>query len=353
MRVLTVLGARPQFVKSLPVSAALAPDHEEMLVHTGQHYDEELSDVFFEELGLSEPAYDLGVGSAPHAIQTAEMMRGLDPIVAEEAPDVVLVYGDTNSTLAGALVGAKRDTTVVHVEAGLRSGNRAMPEEHNRVVTDHVADLLFAPSEDAERHLATEGLDGRSYRPGDVMYDALLWARDVAASESTVLEELGLTAGEFVLATVHRPRNTDDPARLEAIFEAFGEIDPEVVVPLHPRTADRLRAQDSWETADDAVTLVDPVGYLDFVRLLSGAERVATDSGGVQKEAFFLDTPCVTLREETEWVETVDAGWNVLVGADPAEIEWGLTAFAPPTERPDPYGSGDAAERIAEVLSNV
>jgi len=353
MRILTVLGARPQFVKSFPVSAALDATHEETLVHTGQHYDEKLSDVFFDELGLDSPTYDLGVGSAPHAIQTADIMRELDPIVADESPDALLVYGDTNSTLAGALVGAKRAVDVLHVEAGLRSGNQSMPEEHNRVVTDHVSDVLFAPSADAERNLEREGLGDRAHRPGDVMYDAIRWATDVARSNSTIIESLDLTDTEYVLATVHRPRNTDDETRLAAILDAFERLDRTVVLPAHPRTVDRLEEYELRERAADAVMLVDPVSYLDFVRLLDGAERVATDSGGVQKEAFFLEKPCVTLREETEWVETVEAGWNVLAGADPEEIHWGLTDFETPTTRPEPYGTGDAATRIAEVLADA
>jgi len=353
MRILTVLGARPQFVKSFPVSAALDAAHEETLVHTGQHYDEKLSEVFFDELGLDSPTYDLGVGSAPHAIQTADIMRELDPIVAGESPDALLLYGDTNSTLAGALVGAKRAVDVLHVEAGLRSGNQSMPEEHNRVVTDHVSDVLFAPSADAERNLEREGLGDRAHRPGDVMYDAIRWATDVARSNSTIIESLDLTDTEYVLATVHRPRNTDDETRLAAILDAFERLDRTVVLPAHPRTVDRLEEYKLRERAADAVMLVDPVSYLDFVRLLDGAERVATDSGGVQKEAFFLEKPCVTLREETEWVETVEAGWNVLAGADPDEIHWGLTDFETPTTRPEPYGTGDAATRIAEVLADA
>ena len=353
MRILTVLGARPQFVKSFPVSAALDAAHEETLVHTGQHYDEKLSDVFFDELGLDSPTYDLGVGSAPHAVQTADIMRELDPIVADESPDALLVYGDTNSTLAGALVGAKRAVDVLHVEAGLRSGNQSMPEEHNRVVTDHVSDVLFAPSADAERNLEREGLSDRAHRPGDVMYDAIRWATDVARSNSTIIESLDLTDTEYVLATVHRPRNTDDETRLAAILDAFERLDRTVVLPAHPRTVDRLEEYELRERAADAVMLVDPVSYLDFVRLLDGAERVATDSGGVQKEAFFLEKACVTLREETEWVETVEAGWNVLAGADPDEIHWGLTDFETPTTRPEPYGTGDAATRIAEVLADA
>ncbi|MFB6075098.1 MAG: non-hydrolyzing UDP-N-acetylglucosamine 2-epimerase [Haloarculaceae archaeon] len=350
MKLLTVVGARPQFVKSFPVSRALPDGHEEVLVHTGQHYDRELSAVFFEELGLSAPDYNLEVGSGSHAEQTAATMRRLDPVVATEDPDAMVVYGDTNSTVAAALVGARYPFRVAHVEAGLRSGNRAMPEEVNRVVTDHVADLLFAPSRAAERTLEREGLGDRTHRVGDVMYDALLWARDVARDSVSVLADLGLTEGEYVLATVHRVRNTDDPDRLERIVAALGALDDPVVFPAHPRTVQALEASGLRERAERSLRLVDPVGYLEFVRLLAAARAVATDSGGVQKEAFFLDTPCVTLREETEWVETVESGWNRLVGADPDAIGRALRSPGGREPKPAPYGDGDAAHRVLEVL---
>jgi UDP-N-acetylglucosamine 2-epimerase (non-hydrolysing) len=350
MRILSVVGARPQFVKAFPVSRAIRARGEEVLVHTGQHYDAELSDVFFEELGIPEPDHHLGVGSGTHATQTARIMARLGPIVDREAPDALLVYGDTNSTLAAAMVGAKRDCAVVHVEAGLRSFDRGMPEEVNRVVTDHVADLLLSPTAAGLSNLADEGLEDRTRVTGDVMYDALLMARERATEETTVLDDLGLTPGEYVLATVHRARNTDDPARLAAILDGLGAVPDPVVLPLHPRTEAALREHDLWATANDRLEIIDPVGYLPFVRLLDGTRRVATDSGGVQKEAFFLDTPCVTLREETEWVETVDAGWNELVGADADAIRVALTRDWPLGEKPAPYGDGDAATAVVEAI---
>jgi UDP-N-acetylglucosamine 2-epimerase (non-hydrolysing) len=351
MKVLSVVGARPQFVKAFPVSRALRARGEEVLVHTGQHYDTELSDVFFTELGIPEPDYHLGVGSGSHAVQTARVMERLDPIVADEAPDALLVYGDTNSTVAAGLVGAKRDTAVVHVEAGLRSFDREMPEEVNRIVTDHVADLLLSPTDRGAENLAREGLGDRVVVTGDVMYDALLWARDRASDATTVLADHDLTPGEYVLATVHRARNTDDPARLSAILDGLAAVPGPVVLPVHPRTESALREHGLWDRARSALQVVDPVGYLPFVRLLDGARRVATDSGGVQKEAFFLDTPCVTLREETEWVETVEAGWNELVGADSEAITTALTRDWPLGEKPHPYGDGDAASVVAEAVA--
>jgi UDP-N-acetylglucosamine 2-epimerase (non-hydrolysing) len=352
MRVLSVVGTRPQFVKAFPVSRALREHHEEVLVKTGQHYDPELSAVFFDELGIPAPDYDLEVGSAPHAEQTARMLDRLGPIIERESPDVVLTYGDTNSTVATALATAKLDPPLAHVEAGLRSFNREMPEEINRVVTDHVSDLLFAPSRAAVENLAAEGIEAGVHRVGDVTHDALLWARDVAADRSTVIEDLALDAEPFVLATVHRAANTDDPDRLAAIVEGLAAAPRRVVFPAHPRTVDALADAGLEARARDALTVVEPVGYLDFVRLLDGADSVATDSGGVQKEAFFLRTPCVTLRDETEWVETVRAGWNRLVGADSDAIERGLAADNPPAERPTPYGDGDAAGRIRAALED-
>ena len=352
MKVLSVVGARPQFIKAFPVSNALARDHEEVLVHTGQHYDEELSDVFFEELAIPEPDYNLGVGSAPHAEQTAEMMTALDEVVERESPDVVLVYGDTNSTLAGALVASKREPTLAHVEAGLRSHNWEMPEEVNRVLTDHASDLLFVPSERAAGTLRAEGIDDGIAVTGDVMYDAVLRVRDGAAACSSILDTLGLREEAYVLATVHRAANTDSPERLASILDGLASARLPVVLPVHPRTERALREYGLWETANERLRLVDPVGYLDFVRLLDGAERVATDSGGVQKEALYLDTRCVTLRDETEWVETVECGWNVLVGADERAIRSALRVTAELPEKPPLYGDGRAAERLTAALSS-
>lgn len=350
MKVLSVVGARPQFVKAFPLSRVLREHHEEVLVHTGQHYDEELSGVFFEELNIPEPDHNLGVGSAAHADQTAEMMTGLARLLKEESPDVVLVYGDTNSTLAGALVAAKESPEIAHVEAGLRSHNREMPEETNRVVTDHCSDLLFAPTQAAADNLDDEGLQDRTHRTGDVMYDAILAAKDRALSSSSILSDLGLVDDEYVLATVHRAGNTDDPVRLRSILDGLVATPKPVVFPAHPRTEAALEEVGLLGLAKEELHFIDPVGYLDFVRLLAGAERVATDSGGVQKEAFYLNRPCITLRNETEWVELVDCGWNQLVGADTEAIREALSTAIETPPKPALYGGGHAAEKIVSIL---
>lgn len=349
MKVLSVVGARPQFIKSLPVSVALRQDLEEVLVHTGQHYDHEMSAVFFEELDVAEPAYNLGVGSGPPGEQIGAMTRKLEPIVSDESPDVVLVYGDTNSTLAAAVVGAHSGAHVAHVEAGLRSHNRSMPEEINRVLTDHAADLLFAPTTGAVENLRSEGLAARTYRTGDVMYDALLGARE-AAEKSSILSDLGVSAGEYLLVTVHRAGNTDDPDRLHSIVDALVDTPHPVVFPIHPRTVGALETIDRLDEVREKLLVIDPVGYFDFIALLDGAERFLTDSGGAQKEAFFLDTPCVTLRAETEWTETVEAGWNVLVDADTERILSAIDREFDLSEKPQPYGDGNAAAEIKQVL---
>ncbi|EFW93128.1 UDP-N-acetylglucosamine 2-epimerase [Haladaptatus paucihalophilus DX253] len=350
MKVLTVVGARPQFVKAAAVSRVLREDHEEVLVHTGQHYDEDMSDVFFEELSIPFPDTNLGVGSDTHGRQTGAMLAGLEAEIEDEDPDAVLVYGDTNSTLAAAIATSKMDPPLAHVEAGMRSGSD-IPEETNRVLTDHAADLLFVPSPDAENNLDGEGITDGVHFSGDVGYDALLWARDRA--DTDVLSELGVANREFVLSTVHRDTNADDPDKLEAIVDALVSDPRPVVLPAHPRTVARLEEFGLYGRAERGLTLTEPVGYRQFVALLDAATVVATDSGGVQKEAFFLDTPCVTLREQTEWVETVESGWNTLVGADEGAIRTALSDATTPTEKPTPYGDGNAAERIVEVLSDV
>ena len=353
MKVVSVVGARPQFIKAAPTSRAIRSRHEEVLVHTGQHYDRELSEVFFEELSVPEPDHDLAVGSGPHGRQTAEMLLGIDAVVRAESPDAVLVYGDTNSTLAGALSAAKRETALVHVEAGLRSGDMEMPEEVNRRVTDHCSDVLCAPSASAVENLSTEGIRSGVHCTGDVMYDALLSVRDRARSETSIRSDLGLADDEYVLATVHRAANTDDRERLSGILAGLDALPYPVVFPAHPRTVEALERFDLYDRASSAMELIDPVGYLSFLALVDGAWRVATDSGGVQKEAFYLDTPCVTLRDRTEWVETVECGWNVLVGADPERIYEGVTRGDEPTSKPPLYGEGDAAENVLEALDDV
>jgi len=353
MEVLSIVGARPQFIKAFVVSRELRRGHDEILVHTGQHYDEELSDVFFKELGIPEPDHNLGIGSNSHATQTARMMTGLEELVGEYEPDVLLCYGDTNSTLAAAIVASKVEVKLAHVEAGLRSFNRDMPEEMNRILTDHASDILFAPSERAVDNLEAEGITDGVHNVGDVMYDSLLWACEEGTEHLTIHEDLGVGGTEYLLATVHRPRNTDDENRLETIMASLAADPREVVLPAHPRTIDRLERYDLLEMAEAELTLVDPVGYLDFVALQAGAEIIVTDSGGIQKEAFFLDVPCVTLRGETEWPETIEAGGNVLVGADADEIDEALTN--PPRSSSDaqPYGDGKAGKKIVRTIERA
>jgi UDP-GlcNAc3NAcA epimerase len=357
-KLLTVVGARPQFVKAAALSRVLAERTgiTEVLVHTGQHFDPGMSDVFFAELGIPAPAHNLGVAGGAHGAATGRMLERLEAVMIAERPHRVLVYGDTNSTLAGALAAAKLHIPVAHVEAGLRSWNRRMPEEVNRVLTDHASDLLFAPTPVAVDNLEREGIDGaRVHLSGDVMYDSALHYAGAAEERSTVLTEHGLRSGGYVLATVHRAENTDAPDRLRAIFDGLAEVarDRPVVLPLHPRTGGALEAAGIDARATAGMRVLPPLGYLEMVMIEKHAEVVATDSGGVQKEAFFYRVPCVTLRDETEWVELVELGWNRL--ASPAAgahaIADAVRAAAGSTGRAaHPYGDGAAAVRIADVL---
>jgi UDP-N-acetylglucosamine 2-epimerase len=347
VKIVTVVGARPQFIKAGPVSNELRREHTEILVHTGQHYDQAMSDIFFEELGIPAPCYNLEVGSGHHGAQTGAMLEKIEEVLFRERPDAVLVYGDTNSTLAGALSAAKLHIPVAHVEAGLRSFNRAMPEEVNRVLADHLSSMLFCPSDDAVKNLASEGIEKGVVVTGDVMADALQAA--AARGTSTILQRLGVSPGGFLLATVHRAENTDDPARLGAIFSALRECGERVIVPLHPRT--RKVLANEGDAAN--LTIIDPVGYVDMVTLTAAARAVLTDSGGLQKEAYWLGVPCITLRDETEWVETVASGWNTLAGAGSKAILSGLTSLRRPAARPMLYGGdGHAAARIVAALSS-
>lgn len=356
MRLTTVVGARPQFIKAATVSRVVAetPNIEESIVHTGQHYDPSLSQVFFDELGIPAPSHHLDVGSGKHGEQTGRMMARLEEVLIEERPDWLLVYGDTNSTLAGALVAAKLHIPVAHIEAGLRSFNRTMPEEVNRVLTDHVSDLLFAPTDVAVQHLRREGRpDASILKVGDVMFDATRRFAAQAQQQSRVLNHLGLEGRPYVMATIHRAENTNHLPTLRAMFEALGRLEHNVVLPLHPRTRHILETQGWLAWAHEQVQLVDPVGYLDMLMLESSAQLVVTDSGGVQKEAFFAGTPCVTLRTETEWTELVELGWNRLV--DPGNADAIVHAChdalaSPPTAHGTPYGDGHAAEKIVQAL---
>jgi UDP-GlcNAc3NAcA epimerase len=357
--ILSVVGARPQFIKAAVVSRALrrCPEAREILVHTGQHYDNEMSRVFFQELAIPEPDINLGVGSDRQGAQTARMLDGLERLMLEHAPDWVLVYGDTNSTIAGALAAAKLRIAVAHVEAGLRSFNRDMPEEINRVVTDHLSSLLFAPTEAAIANLSREGIAGpRVLVVGDVMYDAALFYARLAALAESPLLQLGLEPHAYLLATIHRAENTDDPERLAAVFGGLARIAREVpvVVPLHPRTRKMLGVLSGADAATRELRLIEPVSYLSMVLLEKHARLIVTDSGGVQKEAFFHGVPCVTLRGETEWVELVQSGWNELVLPRSAEdvhdaVRRALARTAP-IAQPEFYGKGKAAEEIAEAL---
>ena len=356
MRILTVLGARPQFIKAAPVCKALrVAGHTEILLHTGQHYDSVLSEVFFEELGLAPPDLNLGVGSGPHGWQTARMLEGIEKAITKHRPDAVLVYGDTNSTLAGALAAAKPPVPLAHVEAGLRSFNREMPEETNRVLTDHCADLLFCPSAHGADNLRREGITEGVHVVGDTMLDTLLLFRPKAEKKSTVLRDLDLTSGAYLLATLHRSYTVDRPAKLRAVLETFLAIDEPIVVPLHPRTRARMNEFDDMPPLGGTnVRVIEPVGFLDMLALEGNARLILTDSGGVQKEAFFLGVPCITLRAETEWVETVESGWNVLAGTTRDGIVGALRDARRPREAPPPvYGEGHAAERIVAVLGEA
>lgn len=360
-RVVTVVGARPQFIKAAAVSRAVARHNaeaaekrpvEEIIVHTGQHYDANMSAVFFEELRIPEPRYNLGVGSGPHGRQTGAMLEGIERILIDERPDWVLIYGDTNSTLAGALAAVKLHVPVAHVEAGLRSFNRQMPEEINRIVADCVSTLLFCPTRTAVENLHREGVTKGVYNVGDVMYDSVLFYAGMAAEKSTILSRLSLTAKSYCLATIHRAENTDDLGRLAEIFAGLSAIEGMVLAPLHPRTR-KIMATAAIEVGE-SVRIIEPVSYLDMLILEQSATVILTDSGGMQKEACFLDVPCVTLREETEWVELVDVGANFLAGCDRRRIADGIawaTGRVPRSAGESLYGDGNAAAAIVEALT--
>jgi len=352
VKVLTVVGARPQFVKAAPVSRALRARHTEILVHTGQHYDDAMSAAFFRDLEIPEPDVNLEVGSGPHGVMTGEMLRRLEPVMLEHQPDGIIVYGDTNSTLAAAVVASKlaypgdRRPWLAHVEAGLRSFNPRMPEERNRIVADHLSDLLLAPTETAMEHLDREGLGGRAELVGDVMVDAHAWASERSDDH---VPEAARELDRFVLLTMHRAENVDDPRRFAAILEGLA-IDLPVIFPVHPRTRSLLATVGPLPAN---VVPIEPVGYIQMVALEARAHAIATDSGGVQKEAYLSGVPCITLRSETEWVETVRAGWNRVVDADPRAL---AAALADPAfmdrSRPRPalYGDGRASDRIVDAL---
>jgi UDP-GlcNAc3NAcA epimerase len=348
MKIVSVVGARPQFVKAAAMSRALRARHQEVLVHTGQHYDYMMSGVFFDGLDLPTPDVNLGVGSGAHGVQTARMLEGIEAVLSAHRPDWLLLYGDTNSTLAGALAAAKLSTPIAHVEAGLRSFDRAMPEEINRVVTDHLSTLLLCPSETSVQNLAAEGITRNVHVVGDVMLDVLRDTHGRATARAPkVLSHFGVTAKAYAVVTVHRTANTDDSTALNGIVTALTSLDEPVVFPVHPRTR-RILAEAGALPAH--VRPIDPLSYLDMLTLVGSARLVLTDSGGLQKEAYWLGVPCLTLRDETEWVETVKTGWNTLVGTEPARIVEAARSVQTPAVRPPLYGDGHAAAKCVDLL---
>jgi UDP-GlcNAc3NAcA epimerase len=353
-KIITIVGARPQFIKAATVSRAIAENANlcEVIVHTGQHYDENMSDIFFEQMKIPVPTYNLGVGGGSHGAMTGRQLEKIENVFLKENPDLVLVYGDTNSTLAGALAAAKLNIPVAHVEAGLRSYNRRMPEEVNRVLTDHISTLLFSPTDTAKVNLIAEGIDEEKiYVVGDVMYDASIFYKNQSMQPSC-FDSLNLKVGEFILCTIHRAENTDDPYRLSAIFQGLKESELPVVMPLHPRTRQKLQQCDI--PLGENIHIIEPVGYLEMVWLEAHCKLIATDSGGIQKEAYFHQKKCITLRDETEWVELVEVGANILVSPDPSEISRLLKTLTDidPHYSNEIYGNGSSAQTIVGIISD-
>lgn len=360
MKLLTIIGARPQFIKAAPFSEEFRKEHEEILVHTGQHYDENMSDVFFDELNIPQPNYNLGVGSGNHGEQTAKMLEGIEQIILKEKPDGLLVYGDTNSTLAGALAASKLHIPVYHVEAGLRSYNKLMPEEQNRVLTDHISEMLFCPTHTAVKNLKKEGIESGVVNTGDIMYDSVL--RNIKISEdkyqnnewlNEIIRDNGeiedISEGKYVLSTIHRAENTDDPEKLVRIIQALTELDKLVLLPIHPRTKQLI---EKLNLNLDNIIMIKPVGYLLMLYLTANAYMVLTDSGGLQKEAYFLQTPCTTLRDQTEWVETLENSWNILSNINVDEIKEKVNRELTCLQHPQPklFGDGNA---VAKIIDNL
>ena len=367
MKVFSIVGARPQFIKIAPIARAIAAGHlgngvDHQIIHTGQHYDARMSDIFFSELALPRASVNLGVGSSSHGSQTGQMLVELEHSLLDLKPDLVIVYGDTNSTLAAALAAVKLHIPVAHVEAGLRSFNREMPEEINRIVADHVCDLLLAPTQTAVANLKVEGLANRTDFTGDVMHDAVLFYREEALRRSTVMEKFALARNRYAVATLHRAENTNDPTRLRRLLDAFNSVASRhlpIVFPVHPRTAQRIKHELADWNAHANLRMIEPVGYLDMIALVDNAAVALTDSGGLQKEAFFLGCPCVTLRVETEWEETVKCSANILAGSDASAIQDAVSDFRRryPEGKADfsaaaraAFGDGNAAENICRSL---
>ena len=356
MKIITIIGARPQFIKAAIVSHALQQekDIEERILHTGQHFDNNMSDIFFKELGIPRPSYNLGIGGNQHGAMTGQQLEKIEAILINEKPDRILVYGDTNSTLAGALAAAKLHIPVAHVEAGLRSFNKQMPEEINRILVDHIADILFAPTDTAINNLKTEGLKNNAFQVGDVMYDATLYYKKLAQKNSTILKEHHLN--KYTLVTIHRAENTDNQQILKNIINALLVLAEKInlVMPIHPRTVNALKKLTLFNEVQDKITLIKPVGYLDMLMLEQKAQLIVTDSGGVQKEAFFHKVPCITLRDQTEWTELIALDWNRLVSTNQIKQlpDICIGAIGTQGKAETPYGKGDAANKIVNILRN-
>ncbi len=347
MKIATIIGARPQFIKAAMVTKEIAKKNDiyEVIIHTGQHFDENMSRIFFDEMGIPEPNYNLDIKSLSHGAMTGKQLQEIEKVLVKEKPDRVLVYGDTNSTLAGSLAAAKLHITVAHVEAGLRSFNRKMPEEINRIIADHISDFLFVPTDTAEKNLISEGIDKEKIiKVGDVMYDAVLYYGQQAEQHSNILERIQLTPKKYLLATIHRPENTDTSEKLNNIFSALSEAPLPVVIPVHPRT--RKKLAEYKIPMNGQLNPIDPVGYLDMMMLEKHASKIVTDSGGIQKEAYFHGVPCITIRDETEWVELVEAGVNHIVGSDKKRISESLDNESSFVFRKKLYGDGHSGEKI-------
>jgi len=349
MNIFTIIGARPQFVKCAPVSATLRKSHSEFLVHTGQHYDDNMSHIFFDEMGIPKPDVNLEVGSGSHATQTAAMMTGLEPLMLNHKPDAVMIYGDTNSTVAAALVAAKLHIPVIHIEAGLRSFNLKMPEEINRIVADRLSKVLCCPTETAVKNLNDEGIKSGVINTGDVMYDAVLMFKPLS-EKSDILKTLNVNSKEYNLITIHRASNTDNLENLLNILNGANDSGQHSIFPIHPRTKNIIKNNGIKIESFKNITFIEPLGYLDFMKLASNAKTITTDSGGLQKEAYWHGVPCITVREETEWVETVESGWNLLIGPNREKLNKALQKFTSFSNRPDFYGNGHASEKIVSLI---
>ena len=350
MKITSVVGARPQFIKLAILSKELRENHNEIIIHTGQHYDDNMSRYFFEEMQIAKPDYNLNIGSGSHGKQTAEMLIGLEDIFLHQKPDVVITFGDTNTTLATGLAATKLNIPVAHIEAGLRSHNREMPEEINRILTDHISDYLFAPTLTAMENIKSENLYGKPFLVGDVMYDSLLYYGKIAEQKSRILKNLKLKQKEYILLTLHRPYNVDNIQKLQNIFSALKQTKRFIVLPVHPRTCKMIESTNT--IIPENISIIEPLGYLDFIFLQKHSEKIITDSGGIQKEAYLNGIPCITIRPETEWIETVKAGWNVLVGDKMDQLIENCLHFKPSHNRPRYFGDGDSSKKIISILES-